>query len=151
MMTLEDGLIKTCLLPVFSALLMALRASASTEVLVMLSVVKKRFREICNDFFSWLHRERGGVHPYTTLYRGNSTPHEHGAKRTHSANRITLAIVFKGEDLSPSFKSSKSLVYTDLSCSEASHQNGGPCTILKKSSHTVVKRVRAGDSWCKKL
>ena len=35
MMTLEDGLIKTCLLPDFSALLMALSASARTEDLVM--------------------------------------------------------------------------------------------------------------------
>lgn len=35
MITLEDGLIKTCLLPVFSALLMAFKASANTEVLVI--------------------------------------------------------------------------------------------------------------------
>ena len=34
MMTLEEGLIKTCLLPVFSALLIAFKASAKTEVLV---------------------------------------------------------------------------------------------------------------------
>lgn len=40
MMTLEDGLIKTCLLPVFSALLMAFNASAKTEVLVTIYVSK---------------------------------------------------------------------------------------------------------------
>ena len=42
--TFEDGLIKTWRLPVFSALLMAFKASAKTEVLVMveLSVDKKK-------------------------------------------------------------------------------------------------------------
>lgn len=34
MITLEEGLSKTCLLPVFSALLIAFKASAKTEVLV---------------------------------------------------------------------------------------------------------------------
>lgn len=38
MITLDDGLIKTCLLPVFSALLMAFKASANTEVLVILGL-----------------------------------------------------------------------------------------------------------------
>lgn len=35
MMTFDDGLIKTCLLPDFSALLIELSASAKTEVLVI--------------------------------------------------------------------------------------------------------------------
>lgn len=40
MMTLELGLIRTWRLPAFSALLMALSASLSTEVLTILSVVR---------------------------------------------------------------------------------------------------------------
>ena len=36
MITLEEGLIKTCLLPVFSALVIACRASARTEERVIL-------------------------------------------------------------------------------------------------------------------
>jgi hypothetical protein len=35
MTTLEDGLIRTCLLPDFSALLMLFNASAKTDVLVI--------------------------------------------------------------------------------------------------------------------
>lgn len=38
MITLEDGLIKTCLLPAFSALLIAFNASAKTEDLVIFYV-----------------------------------------------------------------------------------------------------------------
>lgn len=41
MITLEEGLIKTCLLPVFSALLIAFKASAKTEVLVIFLKVSK--------------------------------------------------------------------------------------------------------------
>lgn len=40
MITFEEGLIKTCLLPVFSALLIALRASAKTELLVIVCNVE---------------------------------------------------------------------------------------------------------------
>ena len=39
MMTFELGLIKTCLLPAFSALLMLLRQSLRTEVRTILTVV----------------------------------------------------------------------------------------------------------------
>lgn len=39
-MTLEEGLIRTWRLPAFSALLMALRASLSTEVLTILAVAR---------------------------------------------------------------------------------------------------------------
>jgi hypothetical protein len=38
--TLDEGLIRTCLLPDFSALLIAFKASAKTEVLVILNYVK---------------------------------------------------------------------------------------------------------------
>lgn len=40
-MTLDEGLIRTCLLPAFSALLMALRVSLRTEVLTILSEVDR--------------------------------------------------------------------------------------------------------------
>ncbi|QBM89986.1 hypothetical protein METSCH_E02230 [Metschnikowia aff. pulcherrima] len=39
MMTLDEGLSKTCLLPVFSALLIEFKASAKTEVLVMANML----------------------------------------------------------------------------------------------------------------
>lgn len=45
-MTLEDGLIKTCLLPDFSALLIAFNASARTEVLVILAGVCRGYKDI---------------------------------------------------------------------------------------------------------
>lgn len=45
-MTLEDGLIRTCLLPDFSALLIAFNASARTEVLVILAGVCRGYKDI---------------------------------------------------------------------------------------------------------
>lgn len=42
MITLEEGLIMTCLFPLFSALYMLLRASFNTLILTILSLLNKR-------------------------------------------------------------------------------------------------------------
>ena len=56
MITLEEGLSKTWRLPVFSALLIAFKASAKTEVLVIvLYVWYERFWKRSSKFFSSIH------------------------------------------------------------------------------------------------
>lgn len=63
MITFDDGLIKTCLLPVLSALLIALRASARTEDLVIL----------VDDSCKKINRNISSLITYSSLWQWRTT------------------------------------------------------------------------------